>query len=97
MRPKIKRRVSNAEIPIALSPNALFGLKRRNGKAISRQAMQKGNRKVRKGRVKGKSAHFACLEGEELGPESEEIPAQEVNFVCRYINSPNTTRGNGCE
>ena len=45
--------------------------------------------KGQKGKGKGKSAHFACLEDEELGPENEEIPANEVNYDCRYINLAN--------
>ena len=29
------------------------------------------------------------MEDEELGPENEEVPANEVNYACRYINLTN--------
>ena len=48
--------------------------------------MQRGGGKRSGKKGKGKSAHFACLEDEELDPRNEEVPANDVNYACRYIN-----------
>ena len=41
------------------------------------------------------AVHFACLESEEMGPENEELPANEGNFASRFINLANVTGGRG--
>ena len=43
----------------------------------------------RKGKGKGMAVHFSRLESGEMDPESEEIPAGEVNFSSRFINLAN--------
>ena len=60
-------------------------------------ANTKGGPKGQKGKGKGGSAHFACLESEEMGPGNEEIPSAEVNLAIRFVNLPNIMGAGGWE
>ena len=40
---------------------------------------------------------FACLDGEEMGPRSEEIPESGANTSYRHINLANVLGGNDWE
>ena len=70
---KIKRRVPNSEIQIALKPNAQFGFRRRkvgrwNPNIYPTKGEPKGQ-KGKEGKVDAGAVRFACLASEENGPE----------------------------
>ena len=49
----------------------------------------KGGPKGQKGKGKWKAAQSACLGSEEMDPENEEMPANEVDLASRFINLAN--------
>ena len=51
----------------------------------------KSGPKGQNGKVGGETVQFSCLRSEEMGPENDKIPANEVNLASRFINLANIT------
>ena len=61
------------------------------GRGATEYLYKRGNAAMGGGKGGGGTVQFACLDPEEMNPENEEIPANEVNLAIGFINLANIT------